>query len=100
MYFFVYIDNGILVSPVDKHIDDELELLKGKFNISIEATLSDYVGVNIERRDDGTIHMTQPQLIQMLQMTPKEKLHQHFQQQFWTTIKESQDTTLIGLIEG
>jgi Reverse transcriptase (RNA-dependent DNA polymerase) len=62
--FLVYVDDGILVSPVDKHVDDELELLKGKFNISIEGTLSDYVGINIERRDDGTIHMTQPQLIQ------------------------------------
>jgi hypothetical protein len=60
----VYVDDGILVSPIDKHSDDELELLKGKFNISIEGTLSDYVGVNLERRDDSTKHMTQPQLIQ------------------------------------
>jgi hypothetical protein len=30
----------------------------------MEGTLSDYVGVNIERGDDGIIHMTQPQLIQ------------------------------------
>jgi hypothetical protein len=62
--FLVYVDDGILVSPHNKHIDKELKLLQETFNISVEGTLKDYVGVNIERAPDGTVHMTQPQPIQ------------------------------------
>jgi Reverse transcriptase (RNA-dependent DNA polymerase) len=64
--FLVYVDDGILISPHDKHIDEELALLQQVFNISVEGTLNDYVGVNIERASDGTVHMTQPQLIQSI----------------------------------
>jgi hypothetical protein len=35
-----------------------------QFNMSVESTLSDYVGVDIERDSEGNVHMTQPQLIQ------------------------------------
>jgi hypothetical protein len=62
----VYVDDGILVSPHNKHIDEELELLQQTFNISVKGTLNDYVGVNIEQAPDGTVHMTQPQLIQLV----------------------------------
>jgi hypothetical protein len=58
----VYVDDGILISPNNQHVVTEIELLKQQFNISEEGTLSDYVGVNIERASDGSIHMTQPQL--------------------------------------
>jgi hypothetical protein len=34
-----------------------------KLNLTIEGTLNDFLGVNIDRRDDGTIHMSQPRLI-------------------------------------
>jgi hypothetical protein len=33
------------------------------FKITKEGDLCDYVGVNIEKKNNGTIHMTQPQLI-------------------------------------
>jgi Reverse transcriptase (RNA-dependent DNA polymerase) len=62
--FLVYVDDGILVSPHNEHMQEELKILQTQFNIAVEGTLSKYVGVNIEGREDGTIHMTQPQLIQ------------------------------------
>ena len=34
-----------------------------KLNITEEGTLEDFLGVNIDRKADGTIHLTQPQLI-------------------------------------
>lgn len=34
-----------------------------ELNKTIEGTLEDFLGVNIERKDDGTIHLTQPHLI-------------------------------------
>jgi hypothetical protein len=61
--FIVYVDDGILVSPIQQHIDEQLKILQSHFNISVEGTLQDYVGVNIERQEDNTIHMTQPNII-------------------------------------
>jgi hypothetical protein len=48
--FLVYMDDGILVSPHNGHLHKELKILQKQFNISVEGTLINYVGVNIERR--------------------------------------------------
>jgi Reverse transcriptase (RNA-dependent DNA polymerase) len=64
--FVVYVDDGILVSASQESIDEELKILRSKFTISVKGTLSDYVGVNIERTDDGKIHMTQPNIIRSI----------------------------------
>jgi hypothetical protein len=58
--FVVYFADGILISPTQDAIYNELEVFKAKFDISAEGTLSDYVGVNIKQVDDDTIHMSQP----------------------------------------
>jgi hypothetical protein len=34
--------------------------------VSVEGTLSDYVGVNIERTEDNKIHMSQPNIIRSI----------------------------------
>jgi Reverse transcriptase (RNA-dependent DNA polymerase) len=59
--FCVYVDDGILFLKFDEEIQECIAELQATFNISIEGDVSDYVGVNIERQKDGTIHMTQPQ---------------------------------------
>ena len=64
--FCVYVDDGIFFSLSQESIDKCIEELQAKFNISIEGDVSDYVGVNIEKQEDGSIHMTQPQLIQSI----------------------------------
>jgi Reverse transcriptase (RNA-dependent DNA polymerase) len=61
--FCVYVDDGILFSPNENEIGECIKEFQAKFNISVEGDVSDYVGVNVESKDDGTIHMTQPQLI-------------------------------------
>lgn len=61
--FCVYVDDGILVSPYNEELNQAIKLIKSSFNITEEIGLSDYVGVNIDHKSDGTIHMTQPQLI-------------------------------------
>ena len=62
--FCVYVDDGIFFSPSKDKVDQCIKELQTRFNISVEGDVSDYVGVNIEKQEDGTIHMTQPQLIQ------------------------------------
>ena len=62
--FCVYVDDGIFFSPSRDKVDQCIKEIQTRFNISVEGDVSDYVGVNIEKQEDGTIHMTQPQLIQ------------------------------------
>ncbi len=64
--FIVYVDDGILVSPNQQHIDEQLYKIKQHFNISVEGTLADYVGVNIEKQQDGSFNMTQPNIIKSI----------------------------------
>ena len=64
--FCVYVDDGIFFSINKESIDKCIQEIQAKFNISIEGDVCDYVGVNIERKEDGSIHMTQPQLIQSI----------------------------------
>jgi Reverse transcriptase (RNA-dependent DNA polymerase) len=61
--FLVYVDDGILISPEENGITSTLEILQQTFNISVEGTLSDYVGVNVEKVDDDTYHLSQPNII-------------------------------------
>ena len=39
------------------------QMRKVNLDITEEGTLEDFLGVNIDRRKDGTIHLTQPLLI-------------------------------------
>lgn len=64
--FVVYVDDGILVSPDQSFIEEELTLIRTKFNISVEGDISDYVGFNVQRTDDGKIRMTQPNIIKSI----------------------------------
>ena len=70
----IYTDDGIFIGPTDKQIQECFDLLaqeftdsKGKkhraFKITDEGTLSDYLGVEIKPLPNGTIKLSQPQMI-------------------------------------
>ena len=65
--YVLYTDDSILAGPdpneIDKIIDD---MKKAKLDVTIEGDLQDFLGVNIERKEDGTIHLTQPHLIDQI----------------------------------
>jgi Reverse transcriptase (RNA-dependent DNA polymerase) len=61
--FCVYVNDGILLSPSSENLRKCVDNLHHNFKLTEEGDISDYVGVDIEKKDDGTIHMTQPQLI-------------------------------------
>jgi hypothetical protein len=62
--YVLYTDDFILAGPSEKEIHRIIQRLRDvKLNLTIEGTLTDFLGVNIDRRDDGTIHMSQPRLI-------------------------------------
>jgi hypothetical protein len=64
--FLVYTDDSILMGPDDRELDHIVALMKTKFNLEVEGDLCDYLGINIKKREDGALEMTQPQLIQSI----------------------------------
>eukprot|EP00978_Attheya_sp_CCMP212_P035308 scaffold152839_cov109-Attheya_sp.AAC.1 len=72
MILLAYVDDCIILSPNDQDIDDVIKLMKEPckdtraFDVTDEGQLSDYLGVKIERQDDGTILLTQPHLIDQI----------------------------------
>jgi hypothetical protein len=60
------VDVGLFASPDAKEID-KLKIEMGQvFEMTDEGDLNDYLGVNIDRRPDGTIELTQPHLIDQI----------------------------------
>jgi hypothetical protein len=58
--FLVYVDDGIIAGPSKKEINKIIQDLQTLFKVSDEGDLTDYLGVNIEIRDNGSIKLTQP----------------------------------------
>jgi hypothetical protein len=48
------------------HLKFDIEMKQAKLNITIKGDLQDFLGVNIKRKDNGTIHLTQPHLIHQI----------------------------------
>jgi Reverse transcriptase (RNA-dependent DNA polymerase) len=73
----IYTDDGILIGPKPSDLDAIIALLKAPvisdrkqthraFNITDEGTLDEYLGVKVEHLPNGTIKLSQPQLIQQV----------------------------------
>jgi hypothetical protein len=55
--------NGCNIIDAGEKIDKTIVEMKTLLDITIEGTLTDFLGVNIDRRDDGTIKLMQTKLI-------------------------------------
>ena len=65
--YVLYTDDSIIAGPDEKEIKKVInDIKKAKLDITVEGDLQDFLGINIERRKDGTIHMTQPHLIKQI----------------------------------
>jgi len=62
--YLLYTDDSILAGPDQSEIDTIIRELKdADLNITEEGDLQDFLGVNIEQQDDGSVLLTQPHLI-------------------------------------
>ena len=62
--YALYTDDSIIAGASKDEVAEVVESIKeAGLNVTIEGTLEDFLGVNIDRKDDGTIHLTQPHLI-------------------------------------
>jgi len=65
--YVLYTDDSILAGPDEQEIEEILEdMKKAKLDITVEGDICDFLGVKIDRRPDGTIHLTQPHLIEQI----------------------------------
>jgi Reverse transcriptase (RNA-dependent DNA polymerase) len=62
--YILYADNSSLLGPNPDELDSIIEEMKVTgLNLTVEVEISDFLGVKIEHKEDGTIHLTQPHLI-------------------------------------
>ena len=62
--YLLYTDDSVLAGPDRKEIEHIMEeRRKTKLNITVEGELQDFLEVNIDRKEDGTIYLTQLYLI-------------------------------------
>ena len=65
--YVLYTDDSILAGPDENEINQIIEDMKRvKLDITVEGDLQDFLGVNIDRKEDGSIHLTQPHLIDQI----------------------------------
>jgi hypothetical protein len=62
--YVLYTDDSVLAGPDRKEIEAVIaDIKKAKLDITVEGDIQDFLGINIDRKEDGSIHLTQPHLI-------------------------------------
>jgi len=65
--YVLYTDDSILVGPDDDELDAIInDMQNAGLKLTADGKMDDFLGVNIDRKDDGTIHLTQPRLIDQI----------------------------------
>ena len=65
--YVLYTDDFLLAGPDKDEIDQIIkDLKKANLNITDEGDIQDFFGVNISMKKDGTVHLTQPHLIDQI----------------------------------
>ena len=63
LIFFFYVDDGIMLCSDEEKINQEIKALSEECKIEDKGQIEDYLGVNVNYRQDKYIELTQPQLI-------------------------------------
>ena len=64
--FLVYIDDRIVSGPNTQEIDQVVTDLRScpqQFTVDDQGDVGDFLGIQIKRQDDGSVHLSQPHLI-------------------------------------
>jgi len=65
--YVLYTDDSILAGPNKEELDQVIaDIKKQGLKITDEGTIADFLGVNIQKKEDGSFHLTQPKLIQSI----------------------------------
>ena len=66
LIYLCYVDDSIATAPTKEEVNEFLDELKQKFDMTDEGDLNDFIGVNITRHEDGKIELSQPHLIEQI----------------------------------
>lgn len=62
--YIFYTNDSILASPFNEEIDQVVkDLKKAKLNVTDEGDIKDFLRVNIDKQQDGSVKLTQPHLV-------------------------------------
>ena len=65
--YVLYTDDSIIAGPSKDELHGAIKDIKqAGLEITVEGTLEDFLGIRMDRQDDVTIHMHQPQLIKQI----------------------------------
>jgi hypothetical protein len=65
--YVLYTDDSIIAGPDKDEIYEIIKKIqKVGLNITVEGDLQDFLGINIQREDDGSIYLSQPHLIEQI----------------------------------
>jgi hypothetical protein len=64
--FMLYVEDGIFVGPDKEEIITLIRKMQGVFNITDEGDIKECLGVLVEKQGDGTLKLSQPQLIKQI----------------------------------
>jgi hypothetical protein len=86
--YVLYTDNSIIAGPDKDEIYKIIKKIqKVGLNITVEGDLQDFLGIKIQREDDGSIYLSQPHLIEQILRalrldgeTVKKRIHQQNRQ--------------------
>ena len=66
MIYILYTDDSILAGPNREEIDSTIKQMQEVVRIEPQGDITDFLGVNIERKSKGEYVLTQPQLIDQI----------------------------------
>lgn len=65
--YMLYTDDSILAGPTDEELETAITSIKKVgLEITVDTTVTDFLGVKITDKNDGTYELTQPQLINQI----------------------------------
>ena len=67
--YVLYTDDSILAGPDLDEVERAIADIDAKLKITVEGDIEDFLGVHIDRKPDGTVHLTQPHLIDQILTT-------------------------------
>lgn len=66
IYIIIYVDDIIIGSKEEKLVNDAMDTLRRSFDIVNLGSLSNYLGMSIERDDKGIFYLSQPKYIKKI----------------------------------
>ena len=65
--YVLYTDDSLLAGPNLAEVEQAIKDIRAaKLNITEEGDIQDFLGVHIDKKPDGTVHLTQPHLIDQI----------------------------------